>query len=65
MGPVNLPRTGLPHKLSDQARRLMNEASKTPMTTLKKLKPSGADMGENLPKACERLQAQLKEGPSV
>ena len=47
MGPVNVPGTGLPHKLSDQARRLVKEATKTPMTTLK-LKASGAEMGENL-----------------
>src|SRR4029434_8392040 len=33
---VNLPRAGRPHKLSDRARRrLVIEATKTPMTTLK------------------------------
>src|SRR4029434_6380345 len=44
---VNLPRAGCPHKLSDRARRrLVREATKTPMTTLKELQASAAEMGE-------------------
>ena len=46
---VNLPRAGRPHKLSDRARRrLVREATKTPMTTLKELQASAAEMGETL-----------------
>src|SRR4029434_3866687 len=46
---VNLPREGRPHKLSDRARRrLVREATKTPITTLKKLQASAAEMGETL-----------------
>src|SRR4029434_6793126 len=46
---VNLPRAGRPHKLSDRARsRLVREATKTPMTTLKEFQASAADMGETL-----------------
>ena len=46
---VNLARAGRPHKLSDRARRrLVREATKTPMTTLKELQASAAEMGETL-----------------
>ena len=46
---VNLPRAGRPHKLSDRARRrLVREATKTPITTLKELQASAAEMGEIL-----------------
>src|SRR4029434_9383500 len=46
---VNLLRAGCPHKLSDRARRrLVREATKTPMTTLKELQASAAEMGETL-----------------
>src|SRR4029434_10363380 len=46
---VNLPRAGRPHKLSDLARRrLVREATKTLMTTLKDLQASAAEMGETL-----------------
>src|SRR4029434_5025265 len=46
---VNLPSTGRPHKLSDHARRrLVTEATKTPMTTMKELQASAAEMGETL-----------------
>src|SRR4029434_882749 len=46
---VNLPRAGRPHKLSDRARsRLVREATKTPMTTLKEFQASAADMGETV-----------------
>src|SRR4029434_3466312 len=46
---VNLPRTGRPHKLSDRARRrLVREATKTPMTTRKELQASATEMGETL-----------------
>ena len=46
---VNLPRAGRPHKLSDHARRwVVREATKTPMTTLKELKASAAEVGETL-----------------
>ena len=46
---VNLHKAGHPHKLSDRARgRPLREATKTPMTTLKELKASAADMGETL-----------------
>src|SRR4029434_4843941 len=46
---VNLPRAGCPHKLSDRARRrLVREATKTPMTTLKELQASAAEIGETL-----------------
>src|SRR4029434_1109475 len=46
---VNLARAGRPHNLSDRARRrLVREATKTPMTTLKELKVSAAEMGETL-----------------
>ena len=38
-----------PNKLSDRARtKLVREATKTPMTTLKELKASLAEMGETL-----------------
>ena len=48
-GCVNLARAGRPHKLSDRARRrLVREATKTPMTTQKELKASAAEMGETL-----------------
>ena len=48
-GCVNLARAGRPHKLSDRARRrLVREATKTPMTTLKELQASAAEMGETL-----------------
>ena len=44
---VNLPRVGRPHKLSDRARRrLVREATKTRMTTLKEFQASAAEMGE-------------------
>ena len=40
---------GRPHKLSDRARRrLVREATKTPMTTLKELQASAAEMGKTL-----------------
>ena len=46
---VNLPRVGRPHKLKDHAgRRLVKEATKTTMNTLKELKASAAEMGETL-----------------
>ena len=46
---VNLPRAERPHKLSDPARRqLVRGTTKTPMTTLKELKASTAEMGERL-----------------
>src|SRR4029434_3303293 len=46
---LNLPRAGRPHKLSDRAgRRLVREATKTPMTTLMELQASAAEMGETL-----------------
>ena len=46
---VNLPKAGRPHRLSDFARRkLVREATKTPMTTLKELQASAAEMGETL-----------------
>src|SRR4029434_7923429 len=46
---VNLPRAGRLPKLSDRARRrLVREATKTPMTTLKELQASAAEMGETL-----------------
>ena len=46
---VNLARAGSPYKLSDRARRrLVREATKTPMTTLKELQASAAEMGETL-----------------
>ena len=44
---VNLARAGRPHKLSAR-RRLVREATKTPMTTLKELQASAAEMGETL-----------------
>ena len=34
---VNLPEAGCPHKLSGRARRLVREATETPMSTLKEL----------------------------
>lgn len=47
---VNLPRAGHPHKLSGPARRwVVKEATKTPMTTLKKLKASAAETIEQQP----------------
>src|SRR4029434_3119067 len=46
---VNLLRAGRPHKLSDRARRrLVREATKTPMITPKELQASAAEMGETL-----------------
>ena len=46
---VNVARSDCPHKLSGCARRrLVREATKTPMTTLKELKSSAAEMGETL-----------------
>src|SRR4029434_5129037 len=46
---VNLARAGRPHKLSDRARRrLVREATKTPVTSLKELQASAAEMGETL-----------------
>ena len=46
---LNLPKAGRPHKQSDRARRrLVREATKTPMTTLKELKASVAQMGETI-----------------
>src|SRR4029434_5087862 len=46
---VNLPRAGRPQKLSDRARRrLVRAATKTPMSTLKELQASAAEMGETL-----------------
>ena len=49
MARVNLARAGRPHKLSDRARRrIVREATKTPMTTLKEFQASAADMGETL-----------------
>src|SRR4029434_3851052 len=46
---VNLARAGRPHKLSDRARRrLVREATKTHMTTLKELQALTAEMGETL-----------------
>ena len=45
----NLPKAGRPHRLTDRARRkLVREATRTPMTTLKELKASAAEMGETL-----------------
>ena len=53
---VNLPRADHPHKLSDPARRrLVRGATKTPMTTLNKLKDSAAEMGEGLHTATVEL----------
>ena len=50
---VNLPRAGRPHKLSDCARRrLVREATKTPMTTLKELQASAAEMKETAYNNC-------------
>ena len=44
---VNLPRADRPHKLSDCARRrLVREATKTPMATLKELTSSAGEIGE-------------------
>ena len=46
---VNLARAGRLHKLSGRARRrLVREATKTPMTTLKELQASATEMGETL-----------------
>ena len=46
---VNLARAGRPHKLSDRAkRRLVREATKTPMTTQKELQASAAKMIETM-----------------
>ncbi|KAF7651086.1 hypothetical protein LDENG_00116390 [Lucifuga dentata] len=46
---VNLPRAGRAPKLSDRARRrLVREATKTPMTTLKELQGSVAAIGESV-----------------
>ena len=43
-----LPRAGRPTKLSNQARRtLVREVSKNPMTTLRELQSSLAEMGEH------------------
>ena len=68
---INLPGARCHHKLSDLARRrLVREATKTPMATLKELKASAAEIGEtlhtatfaevlslpSLPKACGMLQ---------
>ena len=65
-GCVNLARAGRPHKLSDCARRrLVREATKTPMTTLKELQASAAEMGETRQKACGRLHGQVEEGSVV
>src|SRR4029434_6953188 len=47
---VNLPTAGRPHKLSDRARR--REATKTPMTTLKELQASAAEMGDSAYSNC-------------
>src|SRR4029434_8311483 len=50
---VNLLIAGRPHKLSDRARRrLVREATKTPMTTLKELQASAAEMGETAYNNC-------------
>ena len=47
MARVNLRRAVRPHKLSDRAgRRLVRQANKTPMTTLKQLEALAAEMGE-------------------
>ena len=46
---LNLPKPGHHHKLNDRARRrLVKEATKTPMTTLKEIKASAAELGEML-----------------
>ena len=46
---VNLPKPGHHHKLNDHTKRkLVSEATKTPMTTLKELKASAAELGEML-----------------
>src|SRR4029434_5541928 len=46
---VNLARAGRPHKLSDRSRRRLERvATKTPVTTLKGLQASAAEMGETL-----------------
>ena len=43
---TNLPREGLPPKLTDQARRvLIREATKRPKITLKELQSSTAEIG--------------------
>ncbi|XP_029999679.1 E3 ubiquitin-protein ligase RNF181 isoform X1 [Sphaeramia orbicularis] len=46
---ANLPRAGRPHKLSDRVkRRLVRKATKSPLTTLKELKATAAEMGETV-----------------
>ena len=46
---VILPRSSLPHKLIDcTRRRLVKEATKTPMTILKEFKNTAAEIGETL-----------------
>src|SRR4029434_6551795 len=63
---VNLPRAGRPHKLSDRARRrLVREATKTPMTTLKELQASAAKMGETVARVLHqsKLYGRAKRKP--
>lgn len=45
----NLPRADYPHKLSDSAkRRLVREVTKSPLTTLKELKTTAAEVGKTV-----------------
>ena len=44
---ANLPQPGHPHKLSHSAKmKIVREATKTPVNTLKEFKASAAEMGE-------------------
>ena len=59
-------KTGRPYKLSDRARGLVREAAKTPMTKLRELKASPAEMNFHTDIDVEQLvnDFALKKGPS-